>query len=282
MYITPFASYQIHITYTSSFHAEHWKLKTKRTPRELSPTENCIGLNSVRVQQRPKSGRGGGWGRTTVRWKCNAIPATHPIQRKRLASRPSRCSTRITHQKAKSAAWLDTHTHIHLLKQVAWFLVKQVTPGLKEPTSDLLVQVNCATRTSRFSAKGPNESLYCWWTHKPRQCCQVEITSLPIKPKSCHYWWSKSCISNHATCWPINIQVTSLVDPSRHLLTHQIPSRLFNKSRPHYWTRSRLAFLWQTDVRPWWSASSHLYPLTCLSAQPHRLSPSYSQQSTLR
>ena len=45
-----------------------------------------------------------------------------------------------------------THTHTHLVKQVAWFLVKQVTPGLKEPTRDWLVQVNCATRTGRFSA----------------------------------------------------------------------------------------------------------------------------------
>ena len=48
-------SYYLHII----FHAEHWKLKTKRTPRELSPTENCIGLNSVRVQ--PKAKERAGW-----------------------------------------------------------------------------------------------------------------------------------------------------------------------------------------------------------------------------
>ena len=263
-------SYYLHIIFPC------WTLKVKNkenaeralTDRKLYRTE--LGTSTTKAKERAGWRLGADYSKKV---KMQRHPGHTPDAKEAASLAPLRLLN--TAYTRKRNQLLDlTHTHTHLLKQVAWFLVKQVTPGLKEPTNDLLVQVNCATRTSRSSAKGSNESLYCWWTHKPRQCCQAEITSLPIKPKSCHCWWSKSCMSNHVTCWPINIQVTSLVDPSRHSLTYQITSRLYNKSRPHYWTTSHLAFLWQTDVRPWWSTSSHLYPLTCLSAQPHQFSPS--------
>ena len=221
-------SYYLHIIFPC------WTLKVKNkenaeralTDRKLYRTE--LGTSTTKAKERA------GWGRTTVRWKCNAIPATHPIQRKRLASRPSRCSTRITHQKAKSAAWLDTHTHTYTcwskwrgswwsksrqgwrnLQVTCWFkwtvLHEQVVSVLKDLTSrftagELTSHVNAVKLKSHHCRSNPSRVT----TDEVSRVSQITPLVDPSTFKS------RPLLTHHVICWPIK---------SRHgCLTSHVPT----------------------------------------------------------